>query len=170
MSLSHSNSPGVHVGLVPLDGPVERDAHVVGRRGRAKERGDGLLEGVGVDGGAWCVGLGLEVLGERGDRAGRDGRAHQAGCLTSWRRVDEPDVARVGPLGALVEEELGQELVRAEARGDGPGAGRGGASVGEDAGRGLDPPGDEAEARCRVGCRGRTERWSEGCIRDDVRE
>lgn len=157
VSLSHSNSPGVHVGLVPLDGPVERDAHVVGRRGRAEERGDGLLEGVGVDGCA-SVGLGPEVLGERGDRAGRDGRAHQAGCLTSLGAGDEPDAARVGPLGALVEEELGQELVRAEVRGDGPGVGRDDARVGEDAGRGLDPPGDEAEARGWVGCRGRPER------------
>jgi hypothetical protein len=123
---------------------------------------------VGVDGCA-SVGLGPEVLGERGDRAGRDGRAHQAGCLTSWGG-DEPDAARVGPLGALVEEELGQELVRAEVRGDGPGVGRDDARVGEDAGRGLDPPGDEAEARRRVGCRGWPERWSEECIRDDVRE
>lgn len=64
------DSPGVHVGLVPLDGlAVELDAHVVSRRGRAEEGGDGLLEGVGLERDAG-VGLGLEALGEVGNGVG----------------------------------------------------------------------------------------------------
>ena len=137
--LSFPSSPGVHVGLVPLDALVELDAHVVGLGWWLEQGRDCLLEGVGDDDGA-LVGLGVEMLLERLDGMGREAGSDEGVWVPRGEARCEPDAARVGPLGALVEQELGQGLVRgAEDWGLGP-------DVGEDAGRGLELPCDEREA------------------------
>ena len=144
VSLSLPSIPGVHVGLVPLGGPVERDALVVGRWRWSEQGHSGLLEGVGDDDGA-PVGLGVEALLEGLDGVGCEAGSDEGVWVPRGEARGEPDAARVGPLGALVEQDLWEDLVGTEGR-EAAGWEACGSHVGEDAGRGLELPRDERKA------------------------
>ena len=138
--------------LVPRAALVELDGGVVAS-GRVDQAGDGLLEGV-VERGP--VGRLLEALAVRGE-AGL-GVVEQAGpdVLDSGGVVlEDVDPGGGGPLGALVEEDLGEGVGREAGRVDAGGrAGGVLAGVEADARRGLDLPGADVDGLAERGLGG----------------
>lgn len=107
-----SRAPGVDVVLVPGRGLVEGDLRVVGACRGVDEGREGLLERVVEEAGGAGLGQADPVGRERGlgvvEEAGADGVGR--GLLLGGEEKVDP--GRVGPLRALVEEDLGQGVGR----------------------------------------------------------